>query len=223
MRDDDLRVAGELASDDELLGVAARELSRALPQCTHALHVKFTDGLGGRLAHGRPWGALPGAISASGYLADTEIIDDRQTAGDPKAETIGRDAGDAEIAQALRRRPGSVSGTFDFDRSANRCAHAGERFHEFGLAITADAGDAVDLASADMEARVVDGEVSIGTRGPQAFDRDARLARHRGGGTVGRSDRSAHRKPRKFGGVGRTRIEMRHGSAPAHDRDPIGE
>src|ERR1700761_1715590 len=72
MRDDDLRVAGEFASDDELLRVAAGELSRALPQRTHALNVKFTDGLSGRLAHGGPIGAHPRAISASSYLADTE-------------------------------------------------------------------------------------------------------------------------------------------------------
>ncbi len=86
-------------------------------------------------------------------MADTEIVDHRQAAGDPIAETVGRNAGDAKIAQALRRCAGSISRTLDFNRAAKRCSDAREGFDKLRLAITADAGDAVDLAGAHMEAR----------------------------------------------------------------------
>ena len=86
------------------------------------------------------------------HMADTEIVDNRQAAGEAIAETVGGNAGDAEIAQALRAtRRSRLPAPFDLDRSGERRAHAGQRLHQLGLAVAADAGDAVDFAGADMK------------------------------------------------------------------------
>ena len=60
-----------------------------------------------------------------------------------------------------------------------------------------------DTTGAHMEARRVDGEVSIGAGSLQVFDRDTWRAGWRGGDASRRSDCGADRQPGEFGGVSR--------------------
>ena len=72
----------------------------------------------------------------------------------PYAETVGWNAGEAEFAQLFRRSAGRISGIFQFDRAAEGRPHAGKRFDQFRLSVAADAGDAIDLAGADLKSRI---------------------------------------------------------------------
>jgi hypothetical protein len=112
-----------------------------------------------------------------------------------------QNGGNAEIAQRFGRRAGRVSRPVELDRSGERGPHAGQRLHQFRLAVAANAGDAVDLAGADMKGRIRDRHMPVGARRPQAFDGHHRRAGRRRGATR-LSDGGADRKLGQFVGRG---------------------
>src|SRR5262249_49478533 len=124
VRDNHLGLTAELAGDNQLLRVAAGEERRPLAPIAYPLGGGFTDRPNGRLAHRRAVRVQPSAVAAVVHLTDAEIIGNREAASETIAETVGGNAGDAEIAQLLRGRAGGVSGTVQLNRSGERTAHS---------------------------------------------------------------------------------------------------
>ena len=106
-------------------------------------------------------------------------------------------------------------------RPAERLEHAHENLGELGLAVAADAGDAVDLAAPNGEARAVEKDVAVAAGAAELRDGQHRLADplrwRRLLGDGGADDQAG-----QIGDRNLARIGGRHGLAAAHHGDAVG-
>ncbi len=160
-----LRAAGQLASDDEFLQVAARQAARHGPGAAR-LDVEVGDDGRGSLAED-PVTDQPGAEQCAVGVRQQQVAIEAEVRDGSRAESFLGDIGQAQCATDLDRciahgAPG------DADRVARRAAVlADDRGQQFALAVSRDAGDTDDLAAAH-------GEVDGAERLPGAIDRGER-------------------------------------------------
>ena len=140
MRDHHPGLAAEFAGDDEFLGVAAGQQRGLLADAAHALHIVVLYRGRGLLAHRGAIDQGAAAIAAGPDMGDGKIVCDRQASSQRIGVTIGRDRGDGCLAT---RRVADVADTVEPDLAGGRLGGADQRLGKFGLAVAADACDAV--------------------------------------------------------------------------------
>src|SRR3989338_3492991 len=92
-----LRVAGKLAGDHQLLRVAAGKQRGLLLQRAHALHVEPGYRLGSVFLQTLAPEIEERAIAPAVDLPDTEVLRHRELASQRGAVAVGRDRGDAQL------------------------------------------------------------------------------------------------------------------------------
>ena len=135
-----------------------------------------------------------------------------------------RHMGEAEFAQRRAGSTLSIGLAVEQDLARSRLADAGDRFQQFRLAVAGDAGDADDLAGADVEGDVVD-------HGDAATVLDGQIARPtarlRPGLAAPFSTRSSTRRPTISSASSLDRglrgLAGRDHLAAAHHRDRVGD
>ena len=115
------------------------------------------------------------ANGGSSYVSSTRLSaiaksTTRPSRGDPPGRGRRRPRGRG--SRRPPRRPAQEP-----DRATGERPKAGQRFHELGLSVALDTGDADDLAGADLEADIVDGDVPSIVEDPQIRDLEDRFAR----------------------------------------------
>ncbi len=147
--DQRLRVAGDLACGDDLLLVPARQRSgrreRAAPS-----HVELLDQ---RLrALDEPLGEEPAPLRVGRLVVvvQRDVLGERELEDEAAALAVLGNVAQPRVEHLARRRVVELAAA-DAHDAARRAGQAGERFDQLGLAVAVDAGDADDLAGANLE------------------------------------------------------------------------
>src|SRR5712691_4149780 len=154
VKDEGRELAAELAGDDDLLLVAAgqgrdRHRHRRRPDVVLAY---------GLLRPRLDRLVVPEQTPDVGrlvVLGQDEVVLDREGQHQPEAMAVAGDERHPVLLEIPRTGSGDVV-TAEGDAAARRLAEAGERLDELLLAVARDAGDAEDLARADLEADALD-------------------------------------------------------------------
>ena len=145
--DEHARVARDLARDDALLLVAARQ--RRGQRCrAAAAHVVLLDEAGGAVAHAvdqQP--AVPRQLGRV-VLAQREVLRQGEVQDEAAALAVLGDVRDAVADHAARAGVGQLVAADD-DRARVDRPQAGDRLDELALAVAVDAGQGHDLARTD--------------------------------------------------------------------------
>ena len=184
-----LAPTGQLACDEHLLGVAARQHARRRVG-TRRLDVEASD-------HGPRVGRGLAPVDEEAALAgQQQVLGDREGRRQPGAQTVLGNERDSGRARSPRSATGHV-GAVDFDPASCRSQHAGDELSELALPIARDTGDADDLARADFDRDVVDPRVfPVEIR--HAGEPQQRPARRRRRATRRQVDVAADHHPREI-------------------------
>ena len=157
VEDDHLRLEAQLAREQDLLHVAARE--RAGPRGDAGRpHVELAHELARALVHDA---ALDPSVLPERALADPlqeQVQPDRQRADDPLAEPVVRDVAEPEL---LAGRDGKARhrAAVEQDLAVRRAALARDHLGQRALAVAVDARHAEDLALLQLERDALDAEL----------------------------------------------------------------
>src|SRR3954447_23108138 len=175
IEDEQAQLTVELACDNDLLLVAAREGVDLVLGARRA----DVEGLDPLLGHAPDRGVVaqdPTRIGRSFVARQDEVVGDAEREDETEAMAVGRNVRDARPVHLARTLPGDVAAV-EVDGAGGRLAQADDRLHELVLAVARNAGDAQDLAGTDLE---VDGVDDLGT--PVVLDREALDPKARIGG-----------------------------------------
>ena len=142
-----IRVAGDLAADDDLLLVAAGEPGRRKSRQGRT-HIESGDDPRRLLHHRASPQPRPPVVAPVPVIAENAVLGCVELRHQAHALPILRDMGKAQPAHGPRRvlPPAAVRGPpVDADRAAMRGPHAGDGLEQFGLPVTGDARHADDL------------------------------------------------------------------------------
>ena len=147
--DQHLRVACDLAGDDDLLLVAAGERGGARLGGA-AAHVELVQQLARRRDDARRMEEAVRRERLLRVVVQHEVLGERELEYEPAPVPVLRDVTQPVLEERVRARAGQVLAG-DGDRARARLAQAGDRVDQLGLPVAVDAGDRDDLAGADAE------------------------------------------------------------------------
>src|SRR5579884_1229399 len=177
-RDQDLRVACDLARGDHLLLVAARKAAGTRHRAP-AAHVELAD------QRRRAADELPGEEPAplrvrwARVVVQRDVLRDRELEHEPAPLPVLRDMAEPGVQHAPRILTGAVAAA-DHDPAARDLLQPRDRVDQLGLSVAVDAGDADDLSRPHLErgaAHLLDAALVDDV---QILDREQDVARLRG-------------------------------------------
>ena len=151
-RDQHLRVARDLARDDDLLLVAAREPARARQRAA-AAHVELADQRCARARRAASGRASPTSRPAARRSRGARCSRRSRTRARARAAGDPRGCGRRRRRASRGRSRGAASRPATLTVPLCDLAQAGDRVDQLGLPVAVDARDADDLAGADARTR----------------------------------------------------------------------
>ena len=221
VEDQERQVAGELARDDELLLIAAGERSGADRRGGRA-NVVLADALLGSCLDRLVVAQEAARVGSPVVVGQDEVVGKREREHEPESVPVGRDVGDGGLVDLARGGAGDIAAP-ERDSASGCVAKPDDRLDELVLAVARDAGDAEDLAGADIQVNAMHDDRASVVLDFQAADLERDLGGLRLPAIDRQLDLAADHQLRQVVLVGLRRESLADDLAASDDRDPVGD